>query len=366
MKTVNYGGALTILKTDEAYCGAECTFYIGITGDVGSTYEIRASTDESYQMLIDGSSVTGRISGESYKYYETFANIDGNFSVILESCTGNSDLYVSQETYKPTVKKHNWMSASKTEVDSITISDEDKAHVGFYIGVYGEDTEAAYNDFKLTVNIAEDPAKKPIPGNDGLLNVMVDPENPSYIIVSFEGATSTEYDSLTYSVYYHFQDDDVNMYSMCGCERALFGGRFTSTDSTAQHTLTLKNLHYETTYKFNVVANDEDGRYGLYTATQGFVTLSAPGMDWTEILLWVGIPLVIILVVGMIYMTIKNRSLTKELEIEMEDVPSRAVRKAMRGPPTARATNTGKKAKNYAQLLTEDDDVEDDYAPPDF
>ena len=73
-----------------------------------------------------------------------------------------------------------------------------------------------------------------------------------------------------------------------------------------------------------------------------------------------GIPLFIIILAGFIYLAIRNRKLTQELDIEMSDVPHSALRKAAQGPPSVRQA----KSKKYERLLTEEYD--DLYSPPDF
>jgi len=79
----------------------------------------------------------------------------------------------------------------------------------------------------------------------------------------------------------------------------------------------------------------------------------------------IGAPVLGVLIIAVTFLFIRNRKLTKELEVEMHDVPKSAIRKAMRGPSTTGETvddpEVKSKQKKYHKLLTDDDD---EYVPP--
>jgi len=136
------------------------------------------------------------------------------------------------------------------------------------------------------------------------------------------------------------------------------------------------NLKAGVSYDFNVVVQDNIGQYALYEFGQA---TALPKTDATGggggiplgILLGAGIPVFIVTIVVIVYLVIRNRKLTKELEIEMHDVPKAVVRKAVRGQldegqvTSEKAPKPNKQDKKYSRLITEEDD-ETDYAPPDF
>ena len=231
MKKVKYGQHLIILKTDPAFCGMECTYYIGIEGTIGKNYELKATTDQSYQMIIDQSTINGMVSYDTYRYYETFADVVGNFTVTLETCYGNTDLYISQSTYKPNSKHITWSSTNTGQIDSISIQDSDLSQVGFYIGVYGEDAMVKHNDYELTVTVANDDDIKliPIPGNRGILQTSLDPSIPDQISVSFYTASLVDNTDkkLTYKLYYQAQNSYVAIYSYCGLQMSYLADTYT-------------------------------------------------------------------------------------------------------------------------------------------
>jgi hypothetical protein len=198
------------------------------------------------------------------------------------------------------------------------------------------------------------------PGNDGLLDIIIDTEQPTYVTVSFTGAATMHADTmLTYTVYVQNQESPVNVYCKCGLDMAQFGARMTSASGAGTgiiFSMTLKHLTPETSYKMNVLVEDAEGHYALYTAAQGITTLASTTDILLDVVLWIGLTLMLLLIAGCVYLSVKNKQLTRELEIELHEVPQphRAVSR------NKTPTNTGTKGKKYARLLTSEEHEEED------
>jgi len=159
------------------------------------------------------------------------------------------------------------------------------------------------------------------------------------------------------------------MYSKCGIIQAQSLNPFYyNNGTTAPIVATVKNLVAGKSYKFNVVVEDQLGQQTLYSTAPGTTEDGAPSEIPLVYILGFGIPAGALILALIIYLVVRNRKLTKELEIEMHDVPKHAVRKAVAGPPSTRQRVGGKEAQRqpYNRLLQEDEDEEiGDYAGPD-
>ena len=170
---------------------------------------------------------------------------------------------------------------------------------------------------------------------------------------------------IKYDVYFALGDSPAIMYSNCGLARTTFVT--TVTGGTGKIQVEIPGLQKETNYRINVVARDEHDVTTLFQ-DRPVRTAAEPGDGGGDgglpinLLLGVGIPLFIIIVSTIVYLCVRNRKLTKELDVEMHDVPKSAVLKAVRGPQ-GRAEGP----KKYSRLLEDDDDedgVGTTYDPP--
>jgi len=151
-------------------------------------------------------------------------------------------------------------------------------------------------------------------------------------------------------------------------------------DSQGYVHVVVPNLNSGSSYSFNVLVTEPGNSWSVYTPSSAMVVNVVTGDDSSSSsnLRWIfglGIPIVILLLAGIAYLVYRNRQLSKELEIEMHDVPKSAVRKAVRGPEgnIQEPARPNKNAQKYSTLLTEDEDEgagrvappsDDVYAPP--
>jgi len=366
------GDHMVFLNSEPNFCD-DCTYFITVQGIVGAEYDLRMTMTGSYAVILNEQYIYGSVSQGAYVYYETFVDVASNFTALLETCHGNADLYLSQSSYMPTSSSNTWNSALDNTNDRVDINDGSLQHSGFYIGVYG--SSEANTDFRLTVHTVADTGfddRFPIPGNNAMLVIAYTDANQ--VTVSFEAALRPDGSPVTkYTAYYYddaYDTQQTAMYSLCGIEgtyasngAVVFdveeegggggGGVYIVIDGSYDA------IRADRTYKLNIVAEDDDGNQVPYQWT--YFTPSAAGSG-VGIATWeiaLGIAVVVVLLVTLAYLIIRNRSLTKELDIEMQDVPKSVVRKALAGP------RGGGKTKTYAQLLMDDDEDEDgDYIPP--
>jgi len=352
-KTLSFGQHMVFVASETSFCH-DCTYYIAIHSiTVGDEYELRVTGLGSYAVLLNEQYVYGQVAETEYMFYETFVDVALNFTARLEACTGNADLYMSQDTYQPSRYSYTWRSENTNANDQVTINDESLNQIGFYIGVYGEG--AGNNAYRLTVHTQSDHAYDrdfPKPGNNGAIEVHT---TRNGIEVTFANAVSPTGQALTYRAYFSPADSNVVMYSMCGLDYAFVSDSVSGDESGTTTILLSTDIHSiepGLNYKINVAAIDADERYGIYESS----TMEVIGIVGSAWWVWLVLILVIILVITVLFLVFRNRRLTQELEVEMGDIPKAVVRKAVNGP--------GNKGKiNYAQLLAETED-EGDYEPP--
>jgi hypothetical protein len=188
--------------------------------------------------------------------------------------------------------------------------------------------------------------------------------NSGSLDIQFNQAASniTPADMLTYTIYWATQNSPFVMYSACGLAKVPNSQRtsFTWRDSTAPLiSKTITGLLKDTTYKVNVMVTDYKGASTLYVTSNARTTdADAPKPISLGLLLGILLPLSAVILAAMIYLIVRNRKLTKELNFEMHDIPKAALDKAAAGP------------KNYDKLLNEDDEEtggggsSTNYAPP--
>jgi hypothetical protein len=194
--------------------------------------------------------------------------------------------------------------------------------------------------------------------------------------VQFTAASSTS--AVQYTVYHSPSVKRTVMYSLCGLRES--PNKATAVQlppnqpETGVISVVLRDLLKGVSYDINVgvaqAAHPEEA--ALYRYTSITVLDDIPGNGGLPIkwLLGIGLPVFLIILAVVIYLIVRNRKLTKELEFEMQDAPKSAVRKAVIGPQGFDAKDefkANKQSKTYSRLLTseEDDELADtDYNPP--
>jgi hypothetical protein len=349
---------MVFLPTDPNYCFG-CTYYITVTGLPESRYTMTFVSTGAYAVVLNEQQVYGTVQSGEFQYYETSVEVAVNFTVVLESCTGNTNLYLSQDTYKPDIRNYGWISNQFNDVDIVDISDSHLTHAGFYLGVYGAVSKPS--DYRLTVysgNTSWDEGV-PQPGNNGALSLEYD--GGSVEIFFTTPYTGVNNKNLIFTLYLMSGNSDVNMYAPCGLERAFVHSLMTSTMSSSVQSFVIDeaNLIPGESYKANIMVKDSHDKFALYNYIEFVAPEDIPG-DVT-LLLTIGIPLVLLLVVAVVYLACRNRKLTQELEVEMGAVPKK-YRKVMTSEPSEASS----RKENFARLLTDDndDDVGFDYRPP--
>jgi hypothetical protein len=280
--------------------------------------------------------------------------------------------------YTPT--KENCIKDCQTgeELSSIHVinyRDSSLTRKTFYIGVKAavpDSTNSAQYIIRTMLNA--DQLKPPTPGNDGKIGFL-NIATPGAIKLSFEAAVSPKShikpEQLRYAIYYSEAADKVVMFSFCGLQtKANMASNFTGLARGTTYTGTILNLVYKREYVVNVIVTDPEGERTVYrmqsVTTAGQDDIPNPN-DGTPIGTYVGIggAVIGVLVIGVAVLFYRNRKLSKELEVEMHDVPKESLRKAMRGPPTGTDVvddvDAKTKQKKYHKLLTDDDE---DYVPP--
>jgi len=324
-------------------------------------------------MLLDGSKLNNSVAINEWRYYEMSLASTSNFSVLLEPCTGNADLFASQDVYRPDRQHFKWSASSDSAPDLLEVR-EDLKDASIYVGVWGV-MESTYiihasSSGSLTAN-------NPRPGDHGRLTLGT--PRPRTVEITWTPAqVATSSRVLTYTVYYAEALQNLVLYTVCGLQLATASTPLTvsSTNNGSMLTHQIEELVPGVNYQFNVMVEDDQGYRSVYKfspgikPTDGDTTTSGGGLPM-KYLIGVGVPVGIVILLGIVYLVIKNRKLTKELEIEMHDVPKAAVRKAVGGSLDGESVTTTKgpqdkdnkkEAQKYHKLLTEDED-ETEIAP---
>jgi len=227
----------------------------------------------------------------------------------------------------------------------------------------------------ISTSHADDDANIPIVGDHGVIVASTPVGTVGQVRLSFTRATSPRGDTLLYTVYYSKQSAGIVMYSFCGLERAIKASQsFTFIEPKAERTIT--GLIPDEVYIFNVMVTtqDEPSSRAVYSIVyQASSNSPAPESSSSSVgwLLGIGGAALLIAVACIVSLALRNRKLSKELEVEMHDIPKAAVRKAVRGPETSSSAHDDeskepKPTKSYHPLLTDDAADSETYAPPEF
>jgi hypothetical protein len=322
MTSLNEGGVFQIASNDPHYCD-ECTYYITVTGTPNQEFLVEASTQDTADTLLSSRCVAGTIVQGGWKYYQVFVTDAVNFVVLVESCTGNADVYASQTNYEPTQTRYIWKSTETGKNDQIEAADNSFYNSDFYIGVYGHDAGTSY---RITTWTSEKPPYGPTAGTTLML------PTPSFDSVQLYFAPAVNDqgtdEGITYTAYYAPQDSPAVMYSMCGLAHATTVTQgFVKGNPGLGNTFTIRGLQSEKYYKFNIVARDANGNTLIYDQVTGVLTLgkqSQSGVD-VAVVLGVGIPLTIIVVIVIAYLIYRNRKLTAAMQFEDPEIPKKRV-----------------------------------------
>jgi hypothetical protein len=357
-----------------------CTYNIGIFGKVGDSYQILVSTATSFDFISDGITTVGYVAGNTLKYYQLYIGAASNLTISLEACRGQVDLYVDQNGQRPDKSHFVWSSALKNSIDTVSIQ-RYLSDASFYIGVYGQ-KDLKSSTFYLTATTRFTTRFNPI---INVPSISVSATGGNQVTLTFmlaDRGVDSRADTIHYNIYYARTDDQMAvLYSFCGVDQTTLASHLTYPVSSAGQlvSVVVDKLQSNTFYSFNILAYEPDSNLGrsLYSVQGPVQTLdSTPVVLPLKWILGIGIPAFFVLVGFVLYLYVKNRRLTKELSIEMHDVPKAAVRKALRGPQ-ASATGQAKpnaQTQKYSQLLATDEDTgptttqteEDPYAPPDY
>lgn len=419
---VKAGEALIIPQTFTIKCRS-CVYFLGVYGVPNQMFRLRVTNDDSVLTLIDKQSTQGNVEFNRFNYYEMYVPDASEFSVKLETCKGNADLYIAQDTYKPSLTQYGWKSANKLDIDETDIKDPSISQSSFYIGVYGHEdsdyhltaitkkssdpspetqlqifhpsggppTEAQVRAYQTGDHDESMPTASQYKRGDGI--VLVFP-------LAWDAGSAADRDtSLRYTVYYAEMRENLVLYTACGLQRAVAVEALTFTNGDIRDgklgafvhdrngarelMVEIPNLASGEWYKFNVMVESASDSSASRTGDQYLIYKDAynvqvaqpdssdypggedggSGISFTTVMT-VAIPMLVVVSVIIAVLVYRNKMLTQELQIEMHDLPKQAMRKATRGMGGASGQRGGR--NNYNHLLDMDSGMDSlgDYMAP--
>lgn len=390
------GATSKISSTNQYYCASGCTYYVALECSASalySTFTLTASTSDVLDVLFLDQEASYLAEFGQTKYYLSYLSTGTNYSVVLDPCFGETDLYVSSSVARPNpvngFDQRLVNDGSPREYAFFsTVS-----HASYYYGAAPRNGIAA--TYTIRTSFLDSPfnTKSPVVASKTLTTSSVSNYAVKLSFAAASSRTGKAAGALTYTVFWSKQTQDTPiMYTKCGYDlvaaqspdRAVAGVMNVTVSANINGGDNIDVVVPElddTAYIFNVLVQDYDQQSNTWTyllyqpsaATPGGAPSGGGGKPsyW---FLAIVIPLGIILVAGLVWLYIKNRRLTKELQIEMHDVPKAAVRKAVRaggatgveGYAQVSQTQADKaaQAKSYDRLLEEDDPAESAYHPP--
>jgi len=390
-KIIEHGEPFRIPTTERKSCQTlysqvdSCILYINVVpysaADAGKAFTITATTSESVSVLIDKQLVKDTL--VTWKYYESFVSKDVDiFLVELDPCYGNSDLYVDFEAVKPS-QNSAWKSANKDDRDSLRITSKKLFGTSFYVGVTLADgaKEGKYQLRSSQFRQNESPVT--VAPSDPTLRVKTTTTGAR---VEFSTAGIEKAQHLSLFWYPTFEDQGLVPYTACGLLEGYkrFKDKFmkrtqTFYDGGKYMELDMDNLYSGTTYTVGLLVHlvNSTTEYAVYRPSLYTHSGEIPIPDNTSngpsdsssttlmIVLGVGIPLFLVSVLAIIYLSIRNRQLSQELEVELPDIAVQLGGEVV-GSQTGH-TYAGAQKDKYTRLLNEvndDDDLVQE--PPDF
>jgi hypothetical protein len=364
---------------DPGFC-TQCTIYIGVFSHLaGHPYTLTASTSASLNLLPDDQSFEDVVARDRYAYFELPTSTANKFTVEVEPCNGNVVLFSAFNTFYPNIDGFDARQPAENApfISPPTLQVKRPSFdSAVFFGVYGVGT---FGDPDVSFVIRSF-VKTSMPAHFTFSSKTIDiaPVGNGKVELSFDAVTTAPVPlaQVTYEVYMVPTSSDSVMYTECGIAQPDVKQFATVTGATAQAgriAVEVDGLTKGETYKFNVIVSSDSNTKALYDAVSTKVSPNDVGGNGISMkyILGIGIPVFIVIVAVVVYLCLRNRKLSKELQIEMHDVPKAVLRKAVRGP-AARATGAGKAAKKYSRLLNEDDEGSDEdgvgteYAPPDI
>ncbi len=382
-----------------------CIIYFAVypysPSDAGKAFTMTASAPDTIKQLtnhrpMDGAvntTVAGRAGGdfEGWLYYETFVSRETDvFTLTLEPCIGESDLYIDTQSFKPSLQHYLAKSTRSDEVDRITFRDPNYFDSSFYAGVRSHAASSRMLSYRIYGDMFS-PGQQPSPSAS-----LPDPK----LQVSFSGSSAriswarpqeaAGLPTTGYNVYWmdkatQSMPNKPIPYTACGLDAGRRMGvvqseyvRPTPSADNARETFEVSGLSADGEYIVNVVAVVEaqggDTQELVYKYEEASASSNYDGggsgdakgaaaMGWT---LGIGLPVMIGCVLAIFCLWRKNRKLTQELEIEMGDVPKRASRVGltdfddeigdMKGGSSVITGSGRARREKYSSLLGETDD----------
>lgn len=330
------------------------------------------------EILGDNYNSFGEVAAGHYFYYEMPLASSSNFSVYLEPCDGDVDLYASDPTYLPRQSQFQYSSTNTDKIDHIESKTTFSASA-LYVGVFGRSVydPSGRASYIIRSKVGSSPENPPELSDS---SITTDSVTAGEVTLRWSPATSSyPAADLAYTVYFAPAESKKVMYTQCGLENKDLGvvpfatvtGAAALTDG--KYTTVVKGLKSGSSYDFNVLVKQPNSLHAVYNAARAVASSASVPSDGgipMSYVLGIGLPLFVIIIGVVVYLFVRNRKLTKELDVEMHDVPKSAVVKAVRGPPGAvHGAAEDANAKKYSRLLTEDDADEGDgttYDPPEL
>jgi len=404
--------SFTIGKNDPHFCaeadcqsgnnGCQCSaVFVGVffkTSDpthpaTDISFTIGASTDKVLNTLSTSADVQSSfVTQGGFKYFQLLAPSNGDYYVVAEPCGGQVALYAS-EKYTPSstpicpspgCQRNKADDPNSMNFFQLSLSATDPQSPKFIaVGFIADDPDAPGQaaQFQLHTRPRADMQKS--------VNV-ISPEitfgdagdgsaEGTAVAISFQPAQAREPSStIVYTIYYATPNQNAVMFSPCGMRDHATPKKVYATGAGAV-TQVIKDLSPGVTYVFNVVAQYDNNQFNHLPAVYSPKSITMPdngggGGLPIKLVLGIGIPVVLLAIGALVYLILRNRKLSKELKIEMHDVPKAAVRKAMVGPTGSDHTEdlkANKQSKTYSRLLStgdEDDEPQEEsgYTAPDL
>lgn len=359
---------------EQALC-LDCIYFIGVKGTAGDAFTIKASTGLAVTSLISGVPVAGTVLASTslrrvYRLVVPQQLDSHHFQASVETCHGSTQLYASQDQEVPSLGDHDWQGVAPDTLYEIDVNSAAvKAGRSFYLAVYGTDDSR----FQISATVGDAAchscitraAVQPVIGS-----LEVASGASGEVAIKFRTVAGLQ--GLEYSLFVANEtalSQGAVMYTPCG----LTIGATSAVAPQLLHSFSPLQTEpvLQTSVKlpagkwfFNVLAtNTSSGGQAVYLRKESTVTTvtSAPADDTAataRMALAISIPACIALTLAVCYLIRKNRKMSRQLDIEMSDVPKSALEKA--AGFTARTKERG--GRNYDQLLATDE-LDDDTAP---
>jgi len=370
----NWGQIVIPLDSHDPNVCTDCHYFVGLEVPKPAVVSVDITTTDTIATLEEGVERRATATSDEIRYFalNSAHQHDKNITVFVEPCLGKvQHVFASYSRLQPDHTNANYNVENNfggaAQLGIPARADAASSLTAYTIGVQGPKSG---HGLEFLIQAVTTDYVRPTVENSNLEIVELGPK-PKFSFIQAEPA-----DDLEYEVRYDIVDKESegNLYTACGLQRAASHSLVPDVPASKDQRVEfeLADTVDGTSYFVNVIATSKNtGRTVVYSP----VRFKAGGGDGgggggsgdkkLKSLLFIIIPVGVTLALLVVYLFLKNRRLTKELEVEMQDVPKAAVRKAVRGP-TFDVPNV-KDGKNYSQLLAEDEDDANAaaYAPPD-